>query len=329
MVRGADHDLSVVVVAHNRCRQLLRTLEALHAREPAASADIIVVDNASTDDTAAQVARRFPAVRLVRNAHNTGVAAFNTGLAHARDGQVLILDDDAHPDPDALALALLLLEERPDVAAVALHPRHPSGGVSEWPAARRCERASNAWPLMGCGNLVRRHLWHAAGGYCEDFFLYRNDTDLALSFAGLGYGVWFDPSWVVWHDSPAAATKSPRWCQLATRNWLWMARRHGRGAAGVTGIALGLTRALAEAAPSPTKLLALARGAASGLVTLPPPPAAPSPRAWRTLIALRLGGRAPSCPRYLGPCTPQAPAPTTPDTPRPSRRGTSPTASST
>src|SRR5690606_34605702 len=103
---------------------------------------------------------------------------------------------------------------------------------SERPFARvlgGCSAPRDDWPVMGCGNLVRRSAWQAVGGYEESFFLYRNDVDLALKLlaaGGKGGGVWFDPTWVVWHDSPAAAPnrrKSLRWFELATRNWIWLA----------------------------------------------------------------------------------------------------------
>lgn len=307
-VRGADHGLSIVIVAYNRKDALLRTLAHLRDHEPAASAEVVVVDNASSDGTAKEVRRRFPGVRLIELNENTGVAAFNRGVEAAPGETVLILDDDSWPDPTALALALELLAERPDVAGVALHPRHPDGGRSEWPFARRVHEACDAWPVMGCGNLVRKDAWQRAGGYCEGYFLYRNDTDLALSLAAIGR-VWFDPCWVVWHDSPAATRKSVRWCHLATRNWLWMARRHGERPARAWAW-LGVLQAFRLAGLRPAALAAVARGIFDGLFGKAPKPAARAPDGWKALIALRLGKPAPRVARYVGPC-PTSPDPAT------------------
>lgn len=310
-VRGSAHGLSVVVVAYKRKDALIHTLERLAASEPTASAQIIVVDNASGDGTSEAVRRRFPAVRLITLKSNTGVAAFNRGVDAATGRVVLILDDDAWPDPDALALSLELLEIRPDVAAVALHPRHPEGGRSEWPFARRVHEACDAWPVMGCGNLVRIKAWHRVGGYCEPYFLYRNDTDLALSLRSQGK-VWFDPSWVVWHDSPAATRKSVRWCHTATRNWLWMARRHGQGPSRLLA-ALGIIQALRLAGARPRALLAVVRGALTGLTQAPPETRAASAQGWKALMRLRLGKPVPSTPRYVARCQadPIRPSPST------------------
>lgn len=319
--------LSIVVVAHNRKAALLRTLEHLHTHEPTASAQVIVVDNASNDGTATAVRERFPAVRCIEAGGNTGVAAFNTGVRAATGHAVLILDDDARPDPNALALALSLLNERPDLAAVALHPRHPDGGRSEWPFARLVTNATDAWPVMGCGNLVRTEAWQRAGGYCEPFFLYRNDTDLALSLNTLG-GVWFDPAWVVWHDSPAATNKSPRWCQWATRNWLWMARRHARPTQRIWAF-LGVLQAFRLANGRPSAMAAVLRGLAQGLFQPAPPAQAPSPQAWKSLFDLRLGRPPRAVARYVGPCpsNPTTPKTQSPDQTSPDQATSAPTSS--
>src|SRR6185503_13614656 len=142
---------------------------------------------------------------------------------------------------------------RPEIGAVAFHPRHPETNQSEWPFAARTPggRADDRWPVMGCGNLVRRELWNSLGGYEPGFFLYRNDADLALKVLSQPrvpaaparperrWGVYFEPAWTVWHQSPAARRKSNRWHRLATRNWIWMCRRHGRGL-GLGGLSAGL-----------------------------------------------------------------------------------------
>lgn len=326
-VRGTDHGLSIIIIAYNRKAALLSTLEHLSAAEPSASAEVIVVDNASSDSTADAVRERFPAVRLIELNENTGVAAFNRGVEASTGQTVLILDDDSWPDPTALALALELLNERADVAAVALHPRHPDGGRSEWPFARRVNAACDAWPVMGCGNLVRKSAWDRAGGYCEGFFLYRNDTDLALSLGTIGK-VWFDPSWVVWHDSPAAARKSVRWCHLATRNWLWMAKRHSHHPSRFWAW-LGVIQAFRLAGARPNAIVSVIRGVRDGLFRTAPSTSASSSEGWKALMRLRFGKPIPTAPRYVGPCpsnptstTPRATSAPTSSEPSPTKRST-------
>ena len=265
--------LSIIIVAFNRAEALLATLREVSALAPIAHScgEIIVVDNASTDDTVARVRAGFPGVRLITMLTNTGVEAFNAGVRASNRELVLILDDDAHPDPAGLDAAIDLLAREPRMGAVALLPVHPATKMREWPFATTPARA---WPFMGCGNLVRREAWDAAGGYDANFFLYRNDCDLSMKLLAAGWDVGFNPAWIVWHDSPAAARKSERWLELATRNWCWLCRRHGRGLAPVRAIALGAARAMMLAGPSPKRLCKVLRGLSRGLTTAVP--AAPS-----------------------------------------------------
>lgn len=270
--------LAIVILAYNRRDALRRTLTELRAQGWLDRAAILVADNASTDGTSAMLAAEFPAVRAITMPGNLGIEAFNRAadiarLEHAAD-LILILDDDAWPAPGALDRALALLQNNPALAAVALAPVHPRTSRPEWP---RLTRATDHWPFMGCANLIRTPDWHAAGGYETAFFLYRNDTDLALTLLAAGRGVHADPALTAFHDSPAAATKSDRWLQLATRNWCWMCRRHGRGLQTPVAIALGSVWALIQAGLSPRRITLVVRGLAKGVAS-PTPPLPPSVR---------------------------------------------------
>lgn len=302
--------LAIIVLSYNRRETLRRTLERLARLPECAEAHVVVVDNASTDGSARMVASDFRNVTLLALDANIGVAALNTGVQAALSDVVLVLDDDAWPEPGVVAQALDLLAQRPDLAAVALHPIHPETRVSEWPFAASLQgRSDDRWPVMGCGNLVRRAAWVAAEGYDPAYFLYRNDTDLALKLLGMprvtpapgegpaddpsgSQGVYFDPAWIVWHESHAAASKSARWHRLATRNWIWMARRHGRGLNRAVGIVLGALWAYRLAGLRPACHWATTLGVAAGLFTRPPHVAhavRPTGRDFARLLRLHLG----------------------------------------
>lgn len=231
--------LSVVIVSFNRRDALRATLAALTNEPGAVRAQIIVVDNASMDGSAEMVRRDFPTAIIMETGGNLGIEAFNVGAERATGETVLILDDDARPAPGVLEAALDLLARRPDLAAVALHPRSETTNASEWPFAEGFEGVVENWPVMGCGNLIRTQAWRRVGGYEVDFFLYRNDVDCALKLLAAGLGVCCNPAWVVSHDTRADHVKSDRWFELATRNWVWMCRRHGQGLTRLAGIALG------------------------------------------------------------------------------------------
>lgn len=298
--RAAGTGLSIVVLSYNRRTELERTLRALVDGEVTREAEVIVADNGSRDGSGAMVRELFPSVRLLDLRRNLGVAGFNRAVEVAKSPYVLILDDDAVPDQDGLKGAIAALDNDEQLGAVALHPVHPSGLVSEWPFAGEWRENGVAptvrsdWPVMGSGNLVRRSDWLSAAGYEEAFFLYRNDTDLAMRLLHSGLGVAFNPRWVVWHDSPATARKSVRWFETATRNWLWLARRHGRGISGVAGALMGWAWAHRLAGLSPSRQFAALRGALAGLLAPKPPLRSdrrPDGAAFASLLRLQLATR--------------------------------------
>jgi glycosyltransferase involved in cell wall biosynthesis len=85
--------VSVLIPAFNRARLLERALRSVYAQEPRQPAQVIVVDDASTDDTA-EVAEAFGA-QLIRHGRNLGPAAtYETGLRAVRHDWVALLDDD-------------------------------------------------------------------------------------------------------------------------------------------------------------------------------------------------------------------------------------------
>lgn len=279
--------LSVIVLSFNRRGALERTLDALDAWDSAIDRETIVVDNASTDGTSAWLREARPGVNLIALDTNVGVEGFNVGARAARGETLLILDDDARVDEPILLAALAWLHDasaRTPRAGVAFAPVHPSTRVHEWPGLGE---PTDRWPAMGCANLIRAEAWIKAGGYCPAFFLYRNDTDLALTIRGLGMDLRADPEWIAWHNSPAAQRKTVCWHMLATRNWLWMTRRHARGLWKLLGGTLGVVWAHRLAGWSLSRHLATLRGTISGLVRSMPPVSAPIARdgeAYRSLI---------------------------------------------
>jgi GT2 family glycosyltransferase len=284
--------LSVVVLSYNRRDALLETLRRLRAGAATRDAEIIVVDNASADGSADAVREHAPWARLIVLDRNGAIAGFNRGVEAASGELVLILDDDARPDDAALAGAVALLSRRADLGAATLLPVHPATGRGEWPFGAGLTGPRDDWPVMGCCNLVRRDVWLAVGGYDESFFLYRNDVELALKILAAGRGVHFNPAWRCEHDSPASGAKSARWCELATRNWVWLARRHGRGWRAGAGVLAGWAWAHKLAGLSARRQAAVVRGGVSGLVRAPsnlPSAVRPDGRAFASLLALRFG----------------------------------------
>jgi len=135
-------DLSIIIVNWN-VRDLLRAClvsltkdegrKTKDAAEAASfvfrpSSEIIVIDNASADGSAAMVAAEFPAVRLIANMENVGFTRGNNqGLAVARGRQVFFLNPDTEVVGDALAEMVAYLDAHPEVGALGPELRYGDG----------------------------------------------------------------------------------------------------------------------------------------------------------------------------------------------------------
>ena len=148
-----------VVVTYNRQHLLLESLAAVHAQSRAPD-EVIVVDNASTDETAAVVRTRFPSVRLAELARNTGGAGgFACGIALALAGAadlIWLMDDDTVPEPAALRAMIEARGCYPARPPALVASRvlwtdgrpHPMNTPRTKPFATRAERAAAA--AAGC-----------------------------------------------------------------------------------------------------------------------------------------------------------------------------------
>ena len=290
--QGGEPALSVVIATHDRPKRLERTLNHLsHALQQIPS-EVIVVNNGRD-------LREVPGgVRVLGAGGNVGVDAFNIGVREANADTVLILDDDAWPDRASLESAMAWMADEPDAGAVSFRRKHPGSGRFEWPGSDQTE-IDDAWPDLGPCNLVRRSAWASVGGYEREFCLYRNDTDLALALLAAGWKIRFDPAWTSLHDSDSVTRQPPAWFKLATRNWVWMCRRHRRGLTTPLAIVLGAAWAHARSGRSARRQLSTVLGLLAGIARPPPPlrmaanGCAPSGRHLRKLVLLktRLGRR--------------------------------------
>ena len=200
----AQHDryfltllLSVVVPAHNRAGDLSTALEALNASDlPRTSWELIVVDDASTDDTSAVAARHADEVLSIAGVAHGPAFARNVG-ANVATGDVLVfVDSDVAVSRTALSQFASLFEREPDIGAAFgaydTSPRAP-GVVSQYRNllhhyvhCTNAGRASTFW--AGCG-AVRRKLFFEVGGFDADRFPRPQMEDIELGHRLVAHGV--------------------------------------------------------------------------------------------------------------------------------------------
>jgi GT2 family glycosyltransferase len=220
--------LSVLIVAWNSREELGRTLPAL-TPELREGDELIVVDNDSTDDTAAVVAALAPAARLVRMGRNVGFAAgCNAGAEEAGGDLLVILNPDAAPLPGwGEGIRRPWLEGRGWAAWQALvaeaggtrinsagNPVHFTGIVWAGEHGRPIAEAPAAGEvtcLSGACLAIPLSTWRALGGFPERFFLYHEDVDLSLRLRLRGDVLGIEPAAVVDHDYEFGASGENKW----------------------------------------------------------------------------------------------------------------------
>jgi GT2 family glycosyltransferase len=220
MVMTTDRlPITIVIATYNRRDDLVATLAALERLEPVA--EVLVVDNASTDGTVEAVGQGFPSVRLVPLDSNRGVPAFGVGVTASTQPYVFFLDDDATPAPGTLAAVVARLEAEPEVAVIACHiiDRHGDPVTLAWPRHPLC--------FWGCGAGLRRQAL-ANQPYVFDprLLLHGTEMDLAVRLYASGYAVEYLPQAVVHHRVSSTNRSTARRIYFLTQSAAWFPIKH-------------------------------------------------------------------------------------------------------
>lgn len=232
--------VSIVIVSYNARADLERCLASLRDAPPRAPHEILVVDNASTDDSV-DAARRA-GVRVIEAGSNAGFShANNLGIRATTGANILLLNSDTIVPAGAVDGLLAALAREPDVAVVG--PRLVDGAgraelsfgsmigpINEWRQQRRAKgdvegltrrRGYPDW-VSGACLLVRRADAEAAGLLDERFFMYTEDVDFCASIRALGRRILFTPDVEIVHlrgrsraTAPAPTARAYRRSQVA------------------------------------------------------------------------------------------------------------------
>ncbi|WFE30203.1 glycosyltransferase family 2 protein [Solwaraspora sp. WMMD791] len=217
-------DVSVVIVSYNTRELILRCLTELYASLATApsvsvTAEVVVVDNASTDGSADAVAERFPQVRLVRLTDNVGFGrGVNRGALVSSGRYLLCLNPDTEPVGNPVAALVDFADRHPGHGMYTGRTLRPDGTDDNyscwglptlWSTVGFATGLSTvlrgrAWAdpeglpnydrrtvrevpaLSGCLLLIERELFGRLGGFDPRYFLYSEDIDLSTRARALG-----------------------------------------------------------------------------------------------------------------------------------------------
>jgi GT2 family glycosyltransferase len=202
-----ERPVTIVVLAWNRWPLTRRCLDSLHAHTDLARAEVLVVDNGSTDETPERLAG-YPWLRTIRNDANLGfVRGNNVGIAAARPGSdVVLLNNDLWVEQsDWLELLQQCAHSAPDIGVAGCRLTMPDGrllhagtyvlpdtiwgqqiGAAETEVGQYGATRTVEGIVFACA-YIRRDALDAVGGLSEDFESYFEDTDYCLRAREAGF----------------------------------------------------------------------------------------------------------------------------------------------
>jgi GT2 family glycosyltransferase len=223
-------DLSIIIINWNGAAVLQRCLASIYGVPQGIQFEVIVVDNASHDDSVAMVQREFSQVTLLRNRKNMGFAAANNqAFAVARGRYVLLLNNDTWLLAGALSESVRHMDANSQVGVLGCRIEFPDRSFQT-----SCYRFSDLFELFmtrllplgsmgnerlnisrywgrqfaeptevdgvaGCFLLVRREIIIRVGGFDEDFFMYGEDEEWCSRIKAAGWRIIYFPGATIIH----------------------------------------------------------------------------------------------------------------------------------
>lgn len=239
--------ISIIVVNLNRS-DLLRACLLSLTRQRLVRAEVIVVDNGSTDGSVQMVRSEFQnacwPIRIIENSENKGFCeANNQGIGIARGAWIALLNNDAEAEENwlhelaealrknpraGMAASKILVWENPQRIdkvghLIFLDGQNRGRGTGQVDRGQYDRMEDVAWP-DGCAAMYRKDMLDEIGGFDEDFFAYADDAELGLRARIAGWGCVYASGAVVRHHRGATlGVRSMRRVELIERNRVLLA----------------------------------------------------------------------------------------------------------
>ncbi|CAH8248965.1 glycosyltransferase family 2 protein [Paenibacillus melissococcoides] len=235
-------DLSIIIVNYNTKQLTLNCIESVYRSVTDFQYEVILIDNASRDDSVQVFRQQCPQVELIANEQNLGFSkANNQGMQIAKGRYVLLLNSDTVIQPDTLDVMIRFMDEHPEVGASGCKVVLPDGSLDK--ACRRgfptpaatffyVSRLSKLFPknprinayhredlnpdeaypidcLIGAFMMVRREAIDQVGMLDEQFFMYGEDVDWCYRIKQAGWVNYYYPKTQIIHYKRASSRNKP------------------------------------------------------------------------------------------------------------------------
>lgn len=257
--KAADRDrklmkLAVILVNYNGKKYNTACIDSIFANTGIAALKIIVVDNASQDDSVSQIEERChkeERLELIRLDNNYGFSyANNVGIRSAQEwgaDHVLLLNNDTEIASDMLSHLRECARRHPGCMVVPKiyysddRQRIWSAGGAVSPVVRKVrhiginkidegqyDQEREIGFATGCCLLIPMEIIQKAGMLDERFFLYYEDTEYSFRLHKLGISIYYCPEAVLYHKVGASSkgADSALCAYYIARNWLLCSRQH-------------------------------------------------------------------------------------------------------
>jgi N-acetylglucosaminyl-diphospho-decaprenol L-rhamnosyltransferase len=212
-------DLSIVIVSYNTSDLIGACLASVTVADDI-SKEVFVVDNASTDGSAAFIRNNFPSINLIANTENRGFAgANNQVLQQCRGRYIFFLNPDTEVISGAFREAISYMDAMPHVGLAGTRLINPDGTLHEsvsykYPGQRYADRELSSLRgsiacVQGSSMIVRSDVMKTVGGFDEDFFLYGEDQDLCLRIRKSEFEIGYIESAAVVHLGGQSERQTP------------------------------------------------------------------------------------------------------------------------
>ena len=257
-LQSIEKNIAAVVVNYNAGSALSDCVASLEA---GGVSEIVVVDNASVDNSMAILAQRAPGAKQILSSRNLGFGpGANLGARATTSQYLVVCNPDLVADPGAVRRLAAVLDESPTVALAGPMLRETSGvvypsgrdfpgmaesighgfvglfwGGNPWTLRYRRigqaqHRARDADWVSGAFFLVRRKAFETVAGFDERYFMYVEDVDLCWRLRQEGWTIRYEPAAEVVHHQGLSTSRHPYRMLVAHHRSMWrFARQTARG----------------------------------------------------------------------------------------------------